>query len=140
MTRDETAAFIRRYVDAWERNQIPTLLECYTEQAQVSSPMFHTITGKPQLEKSFHDLFHAFTDWKLTIDEIIVEGDRAVMVFTAHATHRGEVFGVSPSGRRFENRGVFVYTFDGRCIVKEIRVYDFTGMLIQVGVLKAKAM
>ena len=42
------------------------------------------------------------------------------------------------SGRRIENQLAFIMTLkDGR-IASERRIYDFTRMLMQLGVLKAK--
>jgi hypothetical protein len=35
---------------------------------------------------------------------------------------------------------VFVCTLDDGLVVHEQRIYDFTGMLMQIGVLKAKPM
>jgi hypothetical protein len=33
---------------------------------------------------------------------------------------------------------VFFYQFENGKIVRERRIYDFTGLLVQIGVLKAK--
>jgi ketosteroid isomerase-like protein len=46
--------------------------------------------------------------------------------------------GLPPTGKPFRLPAVFLYELrDGR-IVRERRIYDFTGLLVQVGVLKAK--
>jgi steroid delta-isomerase-like uncharacterized protein len=143
MTRDEIHTFLERFVKAWEKAHIPTLLACYTDNPEVVSPIFHTLTGRQQLEKSFHDLFQAFASWDFRIDDVLIDqgqGDRAVVLFTSHAVHRGEIFGVAPTGRRFENRGVFILTFEDGRIAKDTRLYDFTGMLVQLGVLRTKSL
>lgn len=139
MTRDETAAFLRKFIEAWQKEDTPTLLGCYTENARLTSPMFHSLAGRTQLEKSYHDLFQALGDWQIQIDDIIVEGNRGVVAFTGHATQIGEIFGVPASGRRFESKSAFVMTFEGDRIAEETRIYDFTGMLVQLGILRAKA-
>ena len=46
--------------------------------------------------------------------------------------------GLEPSGRSFMAPAVFVYEFRDRKIVHETRIYDFTGVLVQIGLLKAK--
>ena len=43
------------------------------------------------------------------------------------------------TGRRVEVSGAFVMRFENGLIVSERRLYDFVGMLLQLGVLKAKA-
>lgn len=142
MTADETRAFCDRYARAWERADVAALLACYTDDCEVVSPIFHILSGKPQLETSFRDLFRAFSDSMVKVDDVIVDHsrpDRAVLLFASFGVHTGEIFGVAGTGRRFEIRGAFVFTFDGDRIARETRIYDFTGMLMQIGILKAKA-
>ena len=46
--------------------------------------------------------------------------------------------GLPPSGRSFRYAAVFLYELKDRQIVRERRISDFTGLLVQIGVLKAK--
>lgn len=142
MTNDEIRAFIERYVEAWKREDVRSLAECYAENARIDSPMFHTVVGQPGIEKSFRDLFGAFSDWDIRIDDLIIDsGDdaKAVLAFTTQITHRGDLFGIPGTGRRLETRTVHILRFENGRIVSDRRLYDFTGMLVQLGVLKAKA-
>ena len=142
MTSDETRRFISRYVELWEQGDARGLSACYAEHARVDSPMFQVIDGRGAIEKSFTDLFKAFGDPKIRVEDIIIDnegGDRCVTVFTSHGTHRGMLFGLPGTGRRVEIKGAFVMKFEGDRIVSERRLYDFVGMLVQLGVLKAKA-
>ena len=43
-----------------------------------------------------------------------------------------------PTGRHVTIPVVFLYEFKDGKIVRDRRVYDFTGLLIQIGTLKAK--
>ena len=106
------------------------------------SPIFGAVKGRPKVEASFQDLFRAFSDLLVQVNDVIVDrtrADRAVLLFTSFGVHAGEIFGVAGTGRRSEIRGAFVISFDGDKICKETRLYDFTAMLIQLGILKAKA-
>jgi predicted ester cyclase len=71
-------------------------------------------------------------------DAELVDGDRAVQILKFSGTHAGEFFGLPASGRRVEIVMACVLTFRDGLITEERRIYDFTGMLVQVGVLKAK--
>src|SRR5262245_16790078 len=142
MTNDETRRFIKRYVELWEREDARGLAACYAEHAHVDSPMFQAIDGRAAIEKSFTDLFKAFGDSKIGVEDIIIDndgGDRCVTVFTSQGTHRGMLFGLPGTGRRVEVKGAFVMTLERDQIVTERRLYDFVAMLVQLGVLKAKA-
>ena len=142
MTSQEIHAFCERYARAVERSDVAALAECYSETCEVVSPIFGVLNGKPKLEASFRDLFRAFSNTMVQINDVIVDEtrrDRAVLLFSNYGVHKGEIFGVAATGRRFEFRGAFVFTFEGDKICRETRLYDFTGMLVQLGILKAKA-
>ena len=49
-----------------------------------------------------------------------------------------EFLGFEPTGKRFQMSMAFVHRLKDRKIVHERRIYDFTGVLVQIGVLKAK--
>jgi steroid delta-isomerase-like uncharacterized protein len=142
MTNDEARAFFTRFLDVWTRESVPEILEFYSETAHIESPMFHTIKGRPDIGKSFTDLFRAFDDWSFRIDDVVADSgaeDRAVLFYTGQQTHRGDLFGMPGTGRRVEINGALLMRFEDGRIATERRLYDFTGLLVQLGVLKAKA-
>jgi steroid delta-isomerase-like uncharacterized protein len=141
MTSDEIRVFCDDYARMWERGDIAGLSACYLDTCEVVSPVFNILHGRAQLETSFRELFRAFTDFRFEIDDVIIDlerRERAVMLITAFQTHSGEIFGVPGTGRRFETRVAFVFTFDNGRIARDSRLYDFTGMLMQLGALRAK--
>ena len=68
----------------------------------------------------------------------MIDGNHVAQVVSAEGTDVGGFFGLPPTGKPFHLPTVFVYELRGRQIVRERRIYDFTGLLIQIGVLKAK--
>jgi steroid delta-isomerase-like uncharacterized protein len=141
MTSDEIRTFCEDYVRRWEREDVTGLTACYNEDCEIVSPIFNILRGRAQLETSFLDLFRAFSDFQFSVNDVIVDRDRnerAVLLFTARLTHHGEIFGRPGTGRRFEVHGAFVFTFENDRISRDSRLYDFTGMLMQLGVLRAR--
>lgn len=141
MTRDEIRTFTERFITTWERADVPALAVCYSEQATIDSPMFQKVIGRERIEQSFRELFRAFEKWQFTVDDVVIDTadrERCVVLATAQATHVGDVFGYPGSGRRFTLRTAFTLHFGDGVISSESRLYDFTGLLVQVGVLRAK--
>lgn len=141
MTHDEIQAFVDRFLKAWGAEDLEALLACYDERAEVLSPLLHTVRGIDAIEVSHQDLFRAFTNVNVEVHDVVIDAEdqRAVLVFTTHATQTGEMLGFPASGRRVATQMAFVFHFkDGR-IIAERRLYDFTGFLMQLGVLKAKS-
>jgi steroid delta-isomerase-like uncharacterized protein len=142
MTSQEIRAFVDQHVEAWKNHDVRTLVDGYADECELISPLFQTVRGKAGIEASFRDIFRIFADQTIRSDDLLVDherGDRAAYVATYTATHVGEVLGFPPSGRRVTIRGVFLFRFEDHRIIAEQRLYDFTELLLQLGVLKAKA-
>jgi steroid delta-isomerase-like uncharacterized protein len=139
MTSNEIRALLDRFVLAWQEQDVRALGDCYSADCIVNSPLFSTLTGREQVEQSYTDLFRAFAQPTVRVDDIVIsEPAQAVLVCTLNSKHVGEIFGMPPSGKRIERTIAFVQSVaDGR-ITRETRIYDFTSMLVQLGVLRVK--
>ena len=69
-------------------------------------------------------------------DDAVVESPLAGG--TTRGPDRGGFMGMPATGRRVTIPVVFLYEFKDGKIVRDRRVYDFTGVLVQVGTIKAK--
>jgi len=138
MDRDQLVSLLTSREDMWKQRNVRALTATYTENATILSPMFAAVHGRPAIEKTFRDIFAVFPDMELVAEELVIDGDRAAQAFRSVATHAQDFFGISATHRRFDVQGVFLYRFEGGLICNERRIYDFTSLLIQVGVLKAR--
>ncbi len=138
MTRDDVLALCARWQDAFVRRDLDVLGELYAEHAVVESPLAGTVTGRDAFAQAHSAIFGAFPDIVHTFEPPLASEDRAALIADSVGTNTGSVMGLPPTGRSFRLRLVFLLDFcDGR-IVRDRRFYDFTGLLVQVGVLKAK--
>ena len=123
---------------AWARRDAAALAAVYADDAVVSSPMFPRAVGRPAIETSFASLFRVFPDWEMSFEEPCISGNRAMQVCRVRATQKGDFMGIPGSGKRVEFDCVLIFDFEDGVIKRERRVYDFTGLLIQLGVLRGK--
>ena len=138
MTRDEVV----RLFDEWQvasANRDPaTFAKAYASDCTVISPIFGDIKGRTGVEEAHRRLYAAFPDWDLRTEQLIVDGDRVAQVVKITCTHAGEFMGLPGSGRKAQIHGVRVITLENGLIKHETRLYDFTLLLMQVGVLRGK--
>ena len=74
----------------------------------------------------------SFPDWEEHVDEIIEEGDRVAVRFTATGTQRGPFVGIAPTGRKVTVKEASFYrVMDGK-IVEQWGMPDVNGMLTQL--------
>jgi predicted ester cyclase len=139
MTTEESRAFIARVTECIQGKDVTGLMREYAPACVLESPTAGgTVTGLDAIEQVYRAWFHAFPDLTVTSDQMMCDGDYVIHVMTLAGTDNGGFMGLQPSHRRFRIPLVSIYTVhDGR-IVRERRVTDFTGFLVQIGVLKAR--
>jgi predicted ester cyclase len=74
----------------------------------------------------------------MSVEDMVIDGDIVITVLSCEGTHMHELLGFEPTGKRFQMNMAFVHRLKDGKIVHERRIYDFTGLLVQIGLLKAK--
>ena len=138
MTRDEIAEMFKRRESHWQARDADALAADHSPDSVVISPTGGVLEGRDEIRRVYNLWVTAFSELTMTPSDLLVDGDRAVLISSISGTHAGDFFGMPASGRRVQVVCASIYTFRDREIVHERRILDFTGVLIQVGVLKAK--
>jgi steroid delta-isomerase-like uncharacterized protein len=138
MTRDEVVSLLDRRFTALNNRDLTTLMTVHDPQGVVDSPLGGHATGTEAIRKVYDSWLASFPDAQFEIEPPIVDGDRVAQVATVTGTDTGGFMGLPPTGKKFSMPMVFLFTMQDGMIRHERRVYDFTGLMIQLGVLKAK--
>lgn len=138
MTRDDIVQLFARRQAAWAARDVRALAGTHAAEGIVISPTGGVLEGRADIERVYGVWFSAFPDLRYTQDDLLVDGNRAVQIARVNGTHTGTFFGMEATGRSLELAGAFVMTIDAGLIVHERRIFDFTGVLIQIGVIKAR--
>jgi steroid delta-isomerase-like uncharacterized protein len=138
MTRGEIERLVEDARIGWRTRDADLLVARCAEDCVVESPVHGLIKGRARIAEIFRAWFSAFPDVQFEATDLVAEDDRAVMFWTVTGTHNAEFSGFPATGRAFQIRGASLYTFSHTQIVHERRLYDFTALLMQIGVLKAK--
>jgi steroid delta-isomerase-like uncharacterized protein len=139
MTREELQGIIERYVETWQRRDPAAIAQYHASDGVAESPIYATLRGRKAIEDASRAFFTSFPDATLEIDAILVDAPRVAIFTTVNATHVNEFFGMPGTNRHIEFRNARLMEMDGQgLIAHERRIYDFTGLLVQIGVLRAK--
>ena len=138
LSRAELQAVSDRLHDASARRDPVAIAACHTLEGVVESPMFATLRGRKAIEEAQRAFFTAFPDATWSVDATVIDPPYIAVFSTMHATHVNEFFGLPGTGRQFDVRVSRLFKIERELIAHETRVYDFTGLLVQVGVLRAK--
>ena len=97
------------------------------------------IRGPEQFKQFVMMYRNAFPDLALTIEDQIAEGDEVVTRFTARGTHRGELMGILPTGKKVVVTGISIDRMKNGKSVESWTNYDMLSMLQQLGVVRSAA-
>jgi predicted ester cyclase len=138
MTATELVAFCQRWKEVMQRQDIDAAAEFYSQDAEIQSPLAGSVIGREGFLKASEAFSGAFADATIVFEPPIVGDDRAAVVGEINAHHVGPLMGLAPTGRSVHVTIAFALDIRDGLIVRDRRIYDFTGMLVQAGVLKAK--
>jgi steroid delta-isomerase-like uncharacterized protein len=138
LTRASTAATVARFLSAFKERDLEALVALVSKDCVVESMVSGGLSGREGMRDLYREWFTGFPDLAVHAQETIIDGDRGAVVLTAAGTDLGGFMGQPATGRSFRLQGVIVLTIADEQIVRYRSVYDFTGLLVQVGILKAK--
>ena len=138
MTREALQAVADQFHAAFRQRDPIALADFHLPDGVVESPMFATLRGRKAIEGAQRAFFTSFPDAALTIDATLIDPPQMAIFSTMNATHVNEFFGLPGTGRHIEFRLCRLLRMEDALIAHEARIYDFTGLLVQVGVLRAK--
>jgi steroid delta-isomerase-like uncharacterized protein len=133
MSAEKHKALVRRFVDEfWNRGNFDVADELLAADAVIREP----VAGTPADLKLAATAFRtAFPDWHSTIEEMIAEGDCVAERWTGRGTHRGDLQGIPPTGKRVEVPGVVFYRIEDGKIVEFRGWFDRMSLMQQLGVI-----
>jgi steroid delta-isomerase-like uncharacterized protein len=131
------AALVKMNDDAWHKRDLDAAYEICSEEVIFHRLPFPPVVGKEANKQADAGTLTAFSDVHSNLDEIIVDGDTAVIRWTWAANHTGASpsLGIPPTGKRVSFAGTSVYHFRGNNIVEQWEYGDLLGFLQQLGVV-----
>ena len=137
LTRAQIETLFARRQDDYDNLDAAALASDYADDVVIESPLTGR-HGRAEALANIEAVFKAFLDFTLTTEALLIDGARVAQVGLLEGTNIGGLLGTPPTGKSFRIPAVLVYELRDGKIVHERRVYDLTGVLVQVGVLKAK--
>ena len=139
MAREEVVKLFNHRHDAFARKDADALAADHAKAGVLESPLAGgTVNGREAIARIYRGLFAGFPDVAIDWTELVIDGDNVVEMGTMSGTDTGGFMGLPATGKHFAFPIALICTLENGLIAHERRVYDFTGMLIQIGLLKAK--
>lgn len=141
MTRAEIERLLEEHRDGFvDRDPVALAAGHLPDGTFESTAMSTVVRGRPAIEAVYRNWFTAFPDLMLHWDSCVIDESesRAMFFWTLTGTHRGPFFGIDGSGVEVRTNGAADARFAEGGIQSIRHVFDFTGLLVAAGVLKAR--
>ena len=141
MTREEIVALFEKAHHAMSARDAAAMAGLHAETCVMESPTAGgSVTGRSAIAQVYETWTRGFPDLEVSFDELLVDGDRVAQLMTVSGTDSGGFLGLPATGKPFRIPILWLCTVKDHLIVHSRPIYDFTGFLVQIGVLKTKPM
>lgn len=138
MTRPEIDALLARHRAAFDQRDAAALAATHTDDGTFESPAAGLVRGRKAIADVYAYWISSFPDIEFIWSEPIVDGDRLALFWQFRGTAAGKFFGEVKPGTKVRFAGAGDYRVSTEGIVSVTHVFDFTGALVNAGVLKIK--
>src|ERR1700694_2538199 len=126
----------RLFEEVWNKGNLPVADELFAPNYTHHDPSTPDVGRGPESEKKRATLYRAaYPDLKLTIEDIIAEGEIVMARWSCRGTHKGDLRGIAPTGKQFTITGVSVARFTGGKMAEGWIHLDALGLMPQLGVV-----
>ncbi len=136
MSTEENKTLVRR---GWDEVVNQRNLD-FVDEVSVADAFWHEPDREIHGTEEFRDysatFFDAFPDLKVSIDDVITEGDKVVARWTYRGTHQGETEELGPpTGRQVEVEGITIHRFEGDKVAEYWERFDNLSFFQQLGLV-----
>jgi len=128
----------RWFEEVWNQGREDVIDELLAEETVLNGlndPQGNPLRGTEGF-KTLHRAFRsAFSDFTVTVEDSVAEGDKIVVRCLVRATHTGEGLGIAPKNQAVEFTGLALVRIENGKIVEVWNEFDFMKLYTQLGVL-----
>jgi len=134
---EQNKAIVRRvFEELWNQGNLSVADQLFTPNYTHHDSSSADFGHGPESERKRATLYRtAFPDMRLTIEDLIAEGDTVMARWSCHGTHKGDLNGIAPTGKQFTITGVTVARLLNGKLAEGYVNWDALGLMQQLGVV-----
>jgi predicted ester cyclase len=137
LTPEEHKANARQAFDTFFNQKNLAAIEEYCAPNYVGhfSSVPEPVRGPEGLRQFLGVYLKAFPDIQVTVEDVVVEGDKVAVRITLRGTHQGDLMGIPPTGKPILSTGIHILRLVGDKAVEQWANGDDLGLMQQLGVI-----
>jgi predicted ester cyclase len=136
---EENKKIAKEFTERMGKCDNSALDELCTEDFALHALTWGRIEVDKQMFRQTNDGGHkAFSDYSMTVDDMVAEGDKVMVLSTRRGTNDGEFSGIPPSGNYVEINRFALYRFEDGKVAEMWAMDDIIGQFQQLGYLGSR--
>ncbi|HMD90068.1 MAG TPA: ester cyclase [Anaerolineaceae bacterium] len=132
MTTESNKSVLRNLLTAFEKGDTENVGKYFAANWVNHDPSLPPMEGL-EGAKQLINLWSAFSNRKVTVEDSLAEGDRVAMRFSIDGTHTGAFMGIAPTGKKIHVTASGIFrVVDGKATDNWVN-FDAMGLLQQLG-------
>jgi steroid delta-isomerase-like uncharacterized protein len=134
MSADNKAVIRRLYNDVWNKRNLAAIDEIISPSHALYEPdAYDSRVGPAAYRATAERFLRGIPDLRFTVQEVISEGNKFVVVWVVTGTHQGEFYGVPATNKKLSLEGITIHQIKNGKIFDSYVSWDELGMMRQVG-------
>jgi hypothetical protein len=138
MSTRDLKALEHRFFEEFNKGKAAAMAvidETLATNVVLHGPDGRDVRGLKEHKQMFAEMFDAFPDIHMILDDIIAEGDKAAFRYTMTGTHKGKYMGIPPTNKKTSTSMIEIDRVAGGKIVEAWARADTLGIMQQLGVV-----
>jgi len=126
----------RLFEEVWNKGNLPVTDELFAPNYAHHDTSTPDVGRGPESEKKRATLYRtAFPDLRLTVEDIIADGETVMARWSCRGTHKGDLSGIAPTGKQFTISGISIARFANGKMTEGWVNWDALSLMQQLGVV-----
>ncbi len=135
MSIEENKTLAGRWLDEiWNKVNLAAVDELCTTNFTFSYAAPGVSNDREGYKQTVIMLTSGVSDLKVTLEDMVAEGDKVAVRWKGSSKHTGEFMGIPPTGKQLSMTGISIIRIEGGNIVEEWGEMDMMGLMQQMGV------
>ena len=130
----QNIAMCERLFEELDEGNAEFVREFFAPDAKSYTPSGSAVpASREELLDRTRTFLHGFPDLHHTVEDVIAEGDKVTIRFTARGTHQGDFGGIPATGNGMELSVISIMRFEDGKVIEQRQETDALGMMQQLG-------
>lgn len=136
MLEEENKILVRRLYETIANKRDLSILDEFVAENSIDHNPF--LPGQSQgvegTKQAYSNVFQAFPDLQVNVEDQIAEGDKVVSRLKMSGTHKGEFMGIPPTGKKGTATLIDIVRISGGKVVERWGIMDQAELMKQLGI------